>query len=51
MGNSKNKYVDFVEDEHLISCIRNLHNAYLYSCQMKTRVFVSFFFPLPSLKL
>jgi len=23
----------------------------IYSCQMKTRVFISFFFPLPSLKL
>ncbi len=25
----KNKYVDFISDEHLMSCIRNLHNAYL----------------------
>lgn len=25
----KNKYVDFISDEHLISCIANLHKAYL----------------------
>lgn len=25
----KNKYVDFVSDEHLLSCIGNLHNSYL----------------------
>ena len=25
----KNKYVDFVADEHLLSCIANLHKAYL----------------------
>lgn len=25
----KNKYVDFVSDEHLLKCISNLHNAYL----------------------
>jgi len=34
--------------------LKELSEAYnpdLYSCQMKTRVFVSFFFPLPSLKL
>jgi len=37
MGNSKNKYVDFVEDEHLISCIRNLHNAYLNAKKQFTR--------------
>lgn len=24
-----NKYVSFVSDEHLLSCIKNLHNAYL----------------------
>ncbi|OYU84118.1 MAG: restriction endonuclease [Flavobacterium sp. BFFFF2] len=25
----KNKYVNFIPDDHLIDCIRNLHNAYL----------------------
>lgn len=25
----KNKYVDFIADEHLLTCISNLHNAYL----------------------
>lgn len=25
----KNKYVNFITDEHLLSCIANLHNAYL----------------------
>lgn len=25
----KNKYVDFVSDEHLLSCIGNLHKSYL----------------------
>lgn len=25
----KNKYVDFISDEHLLHCIENLHNAYL----------------------
>ena len=25
----KNKYVNFISDEHLLSCIRNLHKAYL----------------------
>jgi hypothetical protein len=25
----KNKYVDFITDEHLLNCIGNLHNAYL----------------------
>ena len=25
----KNKYVNFVTDEHLLSCIANLHKAYL----------------------
>jgi hypothetical protein len=25
----KNKYVDFIDDKHLINCIENLHNAYL----------------------
>ena len=25
----KNKYVDFTSDEHFLSCIANLHNAYL----------------------
>lgn len=25
----KNKYVNFITDEHLLVCIRNLHNAYL----------------------
>jgi hypothetical protein len=25
----KNKYVDFVSDEHLLKCISNLHNSYL----------------------
>lgn len=29
MGNHKNKYVDFVEDEHFIKCIHNLHQAYI----------------------
>lgn len=24
-----NKYVDFISDEHLLSCIENLHNSYL----------------------
>jgi hypothetical protein len=28
-GQSKNKYVDFVSDEHLLKCISNLHNSYL----------------------
>ncbi len=31
IGQSKNKYVDFVEDEHLLSCIENLHSSYLKS--------------------
>ena len=25
----KNKYVDFIADEHLLNCIANLHKAYL----------------------
>lgn len=25
----KNKYVDFITDEHLLNCISNLHNSYL----------------------
>lgn len=25
----KNKYVDFISDEHLMKCIENLHNSYL----------------------
>ncbi len=25
----KNKYINFISDEHLLTCIRNLHNAYL----------------------
>ena len=25
----KNKYVDFISDEHFLACIANLHNAYL----------------------
>jgi len=25
----KNKYVNFISDEHLLNCIKNLHNAYL----------------------
>ena len=25
----KNKYVDFISDEHLLNCIANLHKAYL----------------------
>jgi hypothetical protein len=25
----KNKYVNFISDEHLLNCIRNLHNSYL----------------------
>lgn len=25
----KNKYVDFISDEHLLNCIENLHKAYL----------------------
>ncbi len=25
----KNKYVDFISDEHLLNCIANMHNAYL----------------------
>lgn len=25
----KNKYVNFITDEHLLTCIGNLHNAYL----------------------
>lgn len=28
MGQSKNKYVDFVSDEHLLRCISNLHKSY-----------------------
>src|SRR5690606_5946336 len=24
-----NKYVNFISDEHLLNCIKNLHNAYL----------------------
>lgn len=28
MNQSKNKYVDFVSDEHLIKCISNLYNSY-----------------------
>lgn len=29
IDNSKNKYVNFVSDEHLIDCIKNLYNSYL----------------------
>lgn len=29
LGQSKNKYVDFVSNEHLLKCISNLHNSYL----------------------
>jgi hypothetical protein len=25
----KNKYVDFITDEHLLNCIANLHKSYL----------------------
>ena len=25
----KNKYLDFISDEHLLSCIENLHNSYV----------------------
>ena len=25
----KNKYVDFISDEHFLECVANLHNAYL----------------------
>ena len=25
----KNKYVNFISDEHLLRCVANLHNAYL----------------------
>ena len=25
----KNKYVDFISDEHLLTCITNLHKSYL----------------------
>lgn len=25
----KNKYVDFISDEHFLNCVSNLHNAYL----------------------
>ena len=28
MGQSKNKYVDFVSDEHLLKCISNLYKSY-----------------------
>ena len=31
MAVSKNKYVDFVTDEHLLKCISNLYDAYLES--------------------
>src|SRR5690606_770591 len=31
MSQSKNKYVDFVSDEHLLKCIFNLHKAYVES--------------------
>jgi hypothetical protein len=24
-----NKYVNFISDEHMLNCVRNLHNAYL----------------------
>ncbi|MCG2418032.1 Eco47II family restriction endonuclease [Aequorivita sp. F47161] len=29
LGQSENKYIDFVSDEHLLKCISNLHNSYL----------------------
>lgn len=29
LGQSENKYVSFVSDEHLLKCISNLHNSYL----------------------
>ncbi|TVZ26447.1 Eco47II restriction endonuclease [Gillisia sp. Hel_I_86] len=29
ISNPKNKYVDFVEDEHLLKCVSNLFNSYL----------------------
>lgn len=25
----KNKYVDFISDEHFLKCIENLHNSYI----------------------
>lgn len=31
MSQSKNKYVDFVTDKHLLKCISNLHKAYVES--------------------
>lgn len=34
---SNNKYVDFVDDEHLISCIANLHKAYLKAKKVFTK--------------
>lgn len=38
MNQSKNKYVDFVSDEHLINCISNLHNSYLQAKKAFTKV-------------
>src|SRR5690606_11484059 len=29
MSQSKNKYVDFVSDEHLLKCVSNLYQAYV----------------------
>lgn len=34
---SKNKYVNFVDDKHLLSCIENLHNSYLKAKKEFTR--------------
>lgn len=37
ISDSKNSYVDFVEDDHLLACIENLHNSYLSAKKEFTR--------------
>src|SRR5690554_3734073 len=34
----KNKYVDFISDDHLLKCISNLHNSYLVAKQEFTKM-------------
>ncbi|APY08164.1 restriction endonuclease [Winogradskyella sp. J14-2] len=38
MSQSKNKYVDFVSDEHLMSCISNLYSSYQQAKKAFTKV-------------
>lgn len=38
----KNKYVDFITDEHFLKCIENLHDSYL---KAKTNISKKNFIP------